>query len=63
MTIQIENDHDLDMTLCAIKNYLLSRTDTIDVRKKVKINLNELSHLNDIINVEKNNGENIWNLL
>ena len=63
MTIQIENDHDLDMTLCAIKNYLLSRTDTIDVRKKVKINLNELSHLNDIINVEKSNGENIWNLL
>ena len=59
MIIQIENDHDLDMTLCAIKNYLLSRTDTIDVRKKVKINLNELSHLNDIINVEKNNGENI----
>ena len=59
MTIQIENDHDLDMTLCAIKNYLLSRTDTIDVRKKVKINLNELSHLNDIINVEKNKGENI----
>ena len=59
MTIQIENDHDLDMALCAIKNYLLSRTDTIDVRKKVKINLNELSRLNDIINVEKNNGENI----
>ena len=63
MIIQIENDNDLDMTLCAIKNYLLSRTDTIDVRKKVKINLNELSLLNDIINVEKNNGENIWNLL
>lgn len=59
MIIQIENDNDLDMTLCAIKNYLLSRTDTIDVRKKVKINLNELSLLNDIINVEKNNGENI----
>ena len=56
MIIQIENDNDLDMTLCAIKNYLLSRTDTIDVRKKVKINLNELSLLNDIINVEKNNG-------
>ena len=63
MTIQIENDHDLDMTLCAIKNYLLSRTDTIDVRKKVKISLNELSHLNDIINVANNNGENIWKLL
>lgn len=60
MTIQIENDHDLDMTLCAIKNYLLSRTYTIDLRKKVKINLNELSHLNDIINVENNNGVNIW---
>lgn len=60
MTIQIENDHDLDMTLCAIKNYLLSRTDTIDLRKKVKINLNELSHLNDIINVENNNVVNIW---
>lgn len=59
MIIQIENDHDLDMTLCAIKNYLLSRTDKIDLRKKVKINLNELSHLNDIINVENNNGENI----
>lgn len=59
MIIKIENDHDLDMTLCAIKNYLLSRTDTIDLRKKVKINLNELSHLNDIINVENNNGVNI----
>ena len=59
MIIQIENDHDLDMTLCAIKNYLLSRTNTIDVRRKVTVNLNELSHLNDIINVANNNGENI----
>ena len=59
MTIQIENDHDLDMTLCAISKYLLSRTSTIDIRKKVRFNLNELSHLNDIINVENNYGENI----
>lgn len=57
MTIKIENNHDLDMTLCAIKNYLLSKTNAIDIGKKVIINLNELSHINDIIDAENNKGE------
>lgn len=53
MTLNLENDHDLDMTLCAIKNYLLSRTYEISIRKDAKAALNRLSHLNDIINAEK----------
>ena len=53
MTLVLENDHDLDMALAAIKNYLLSRTDTISIRKEAKIALNRLSHLNDLINAEK----------
>lgn len=53
MTLFLENDHDLDMALVAIKNYLLSRTDTISIRKEALIALNSLSHMNDIINAEK----------
>lgn len=53
MTLVLENDHDLDMALVAVKNYLLSRTDTISIRKEAKAALNGLSHLNDIINAEK----------
>ena len=53
MTLVLENDHDLNMALAAIKNYLLSRTDTISIRKEAKIALNRLSHLNDLINAEK----------
>lgn len=56
MFIKLDNDHDLDMALCAIKNYLLSRTDTIEIRKESKAALNMLSKLNDIINAER--GEN-----
>lgn len=50
MTIILNNDHDLNMALAAIKNYLLSRTDTISIRKDTKAALNKLSHLNDLIN-------------
>ena len=50
MTIIIDNDHDLNMALGAIKNYLLSRTDSISIRKETKAALNSLSHLNDNIN-------------
>ncbi len=53
MTLAIECDHDLDMALCATKNYLLSRTDTISIRKDAKIALNKLSVLNDIIRAER----------
>lgn len=57
MTIILDNDHDLNMALVAIKNYLLSRTDTISIRKDAKAALNGLSRLNDIINAS-NNREN-----
>lgn len=50
MKIIIDNDNDLNMALAAIKNYLLSRTDTISIRKDAKAALNKLSHLNDLIN-------------
>lgn len=53
MTIALENDQDLDMALVAVKNYLLLRTNTIQIRKDTKIALNNLSHLNDLINAEK----------
>ena len=53
MTIIIDNDHDLNMALAAVKNYLTSRTDTISIRKEANAALNGLSHLNDIINAEK----------
>ncbi|MBR2060066.1 MAG: hypothetical protein IKB97_05820 [Bacteroidaceae bacterium] len=53
MMIRLDNDHDLDMALCAIKNYLLSRTDTIKIRKESKAALNKLSKLNDLINTER----------
>lgn len=53
MTIIINNDHDLNMALAAIKNYLLSRTDTISIRKDTKASLRRLSHLNDLINASK----------
>lgn len=54
MTIILNNDHDLNMALAAIKNYLLSRTDTISIRKDVKAALRGLSQLNDIINASNN---------
>lgn len=57
MTIILDNDHDLNMALAAIKNYLLSRTDTISIRKDAKAALNGLSRLNDLINAS-NNREN-----
>lgn len=57
MTIILDNDHDLNMALAAIKNYLLSRTDTISIRKDAKAALNGLSRLNDLINAS-NNKEN-----
>ena len=57
MTIILNNDHDLNMALAAIKNYLLSRTDTISIRKDANAALNGLSHLNDLINAS-NNKEN-----
>ena len=54
MTIILNNDHDLNMALAAIKNYLLSRTDTISIRKDAKAALRGLSQLNDLINASNN---------
>lgn len=54
MKFFLENDNDFESTLSALKEYMLSRTDTIAIRKDAKIALNKLSLLNDIINAERN---------
>ena len=49
MMIVLKDKHDVDMALCAIKTFLLKKTDVIKIRKSIKSNLMNIAKISDAL--------------